>query len=90
MLEDKQAASAVLQDRYKVEYYRHRALNNGETGDVLRRIRTQCFNIIFAEFPIAGKHVAKDAMHKVCATICHWARAGVDSGTPYALFGSEG
>ena len=90
MLEDTQVASAILQDRYKVKYYRHRALNNGETGDVLQKIRTQYFKFIFVEFPISGRHVAKEDMHKTCATICHWAKAGSDNETPFVLFGSEG
>lgn len=90
MLEDRQMASAILQDTFKVKYFRHRALATGMTGEVLQMIRTKVFDFIFAEFPIAGRHIPQESMHKICSTICHWAKAAADSGTLFVLFGLDG
>ena len=69
VVEDKQMASAMLQNDGTVDYHRHRALDTGETGDCLRRIRTKEYDRVFVEFPVSGRHVVKEKHHKICAIV---------------------
>ena len=82
--------SSMVQPQYNVTYHRHRALNTGDTGGELKRIKEMYYGFVFIEFPVAVKHILKEDLFRTCAIICSWARACSDNAIPFMLFAAEG